>query len=240
LETHFYVLYPLLLLARKRYAPWIICLFLLAVSIVARAIAIQFLPSTVGAMLDQSVVRRYWEWVLGFVVAEQLVNSGKVGFVPPWVGPATLFAAFGLGILTLTLPMGGAIRAYSWPLVFALAVAIFARQRESPSVIERILVWVGFTSYSLYLTHPIAIPLTEFALGSLGVRSAALRAIFDLLVAMLFSTAFFYVVERPFMRRAVFTARRNLAYKERSSKDHSAEDHPGGGVPVRIETPSNG
>jgi peptidoglycan/LPS O-acetylase OafA/YrhL len=208
LETQFYVLYPVVLIARRRHSALSICFALLLLSVCARMLALLFLPEKFWILVDQSGLRRYWEWVLGLYLAERLVASGRVGFRSPLLGPLILLASFLLGIFVVALPLGGAIRTYAWPITFAIAIAMFAQQRTSESnLVERAGAWLGLASYSLYLTHPIVIVALMITMIQAGISETWVREVVCLVAGLVVSALYFYAVERPFMLRASKTGR---------------------------------
>jgi peptidoglycan/LPS O-acetylase OafA/YrhL len=93
---------------------------------------------------------------------------------------------------------------YLCPPAFALALFVAAPMVVRPqSSVDRTLVEPGRESYSLYLTHPIAIAIAIAAAVTLSLGlpwyvAAALMLAF----ALIFSRAFFLTIERPFMIRA--------------------------------------
>ncbi len=94
-------------------------------------------------LLDQSFLRRYWEWGLGCVIAERLVRGPRVDWIPRPL-PLLIFAAsYVFGVVVLSLPGGGAVQTTAWPLLFAVAVELMARQRAAEGPLHRAIAWVG-------------------------------------------------------------------------------------------------
>lgn len=202
LETHFYLLYPLILAARRRYSVEAICLALFALSILVRVATKRFVPQESSVIFDHSFLRRFWEWALGCVIAERLVAWPRVGWIPPWVLAFLLAGTYLFGVAILDLPLGGALQTTAWPLLFAVVIECAARLHTSDSgAASRWVAWVGHTSYSLYLSHPIALAggvfLAQAAAAPLLGEVAA-----GLLATLILWPLFFYTVERPFLNRA--------------------------------------
>lgn len=205
LETHFYLLYPLLLAARRRYRIEVICAALFLVSIALRLLAKGITSPDVSLVVEQSFLRRYWEWTLGCVIAERLVARPRVDWAPRSLVAALLGASYVFGVLVLSLPLGGAVQTIVWPILFAVCIELAARQRNSAgsgvSRAARSIEWIGHTSYSLYLTHPIALAAVIYVARSRGA-SPAVETLTGLIGAVVLWVAFFYGVERPFLSRA--------------------------------------
>ena len=95
---------------------------------------------------------------------------------------------------------------YGWHCLAALAVALLvtgvaARGPLARAVFEnRLVVWLGVISYSLYLWHPIVAEKLAAVVGaeSQGLRAFAMVAVPVIVAA---SAASYYLVERPFLRR---------------------------------------
>ncbi len=72
IETHFYLLYPLLLAARRRFPMPAITVALLVLCLVSRAMKRYAFPDSDFVVYD-SFLGRWWEWALGCIVAELIV-----------------------------------------------------------------------------------------------------------------------------------------------------------------------
>lgn len=202
-EAHFYLLYPLLLLARRRVGIARLCLALLLFSIAVK-VGAHGLSAETKRILAQSFLCRFWEWTLGCAVAEWLCVRGPL----PRVTLPRLLGAMGvsflLGGLASRLPYGSLCYGTLWPVLFGLIVIGACGLVIST---EHWLVRTGTRSYSLYLTHPIALTV-----GLLLARRWGLPFWSECLVALPLITAgmfaFYRVAEAPFLskKRAVTTA----------------------------------
>jgi peptidoglycan/LPS O-acetylase OafA/YrhL len=206
LEAHFYALYPLLLAFRRRVSMAGLCASLLAVAIGARLVALAFLPARDWLLVDESILRRGWEFCLGMWVAERLVHEprSRPGARLAWASLALVTLAGGIAVALV--PGGLRVRAFLWPVLFAAAVEAAARSQAGSAASRRPLRWLGERSYSLYLVHPVGLALAIVILpGWAAARGAGCAA-------MLFCTAavflaFYRLVERPFaVRRATVPA----------------------------------
>jgi peptidoglycan/LPS O-acetylase OafA/YrhL len=142
------------------------------------------------------------EWAPGCYVAERLLAKadGRV--------KSRTTAVFALaGALTIAVALadlGGAnlLFTYLCPPAFALALFVAAPMVIRPqSSVDRTLVELGRESYSLYLTHPIAIAIATAVTLPLGLPLYVAAALM-LSFALILSRAFFSTIERPFMIRA--------------------------------------
>ena len=204
LETHFYLLYPALLMMRRKMRIETICLVLFVVSLLVR-VASKGVGPDWSLVLDQSFARRYWEWCLGCVIAERLVRQPRVDWIPQPLTTAFLALSYAFGVAIVSFPMGGALRSTVWPLLFALAIELAARQKTSEGAVERGIFWIGHSSYTLYLTHPFALAVGIFAARSLGAPWWG-EALAGLAATIVVWVAFFYRVEKPFLHRAAKAA----------------------------------
>jgi peptidoglycan/LPS O-acetylase OafA/YrhL len=204
-ETHFYFAYPLFLALRRRFGAGRVCAALFAFSAALTAV-VNMVPARYQ-LLYQSAPCRWWEWVLGCVVVEAVLVSGRGARVRTGY-PAVIAAALvtlAAGIALPHVPGGSRLRVLAWPVVFAMVIVLGCWMRPPrPGPISRALLAVGQASYSLYLVHPIADHLAIAALVALGAGAnpAALAAGTALAVG-LFAWGFYRAVERPFMARAV-------------------------------------
>jgi peptidoglycan/LPS O-acetylase OafA/YrhL len=135
------------------------CAALLTLAVAARVVAKATLSADLAEVVDVSVLRRGWEFGLGMWVAERLAREGRPwrGARVAWLGLGGVTLAAGLGLAFL--PGGLRVRAFAWPLLFAVAVEWAARAGGPASLLERLARWVGERSYSLYLVHPVGLAL---------------------------------------------------------------------------------
>jgi peptidoglycan/LPS O-acetylase OafA/YrhL len=177
------------------------------VSLATRVLARPLETADTSVLFDQNLLRRYWEWVLGCVIAERLVADPRVDRAPRWLFIALLAGSYVVGVVVLRLPFGGAIQTAVWPALFALCIECACRLRvPEPGAVVRATVWVGWTSYSLYLIHPVGLALGIFLANQAGAPWAA-TVLVGLIGAIVVWTLFFYGVERPFLSRSVRSLR---------------------------------
>ncbi|TMA24683.1 MAG: acyltransferase [Deltaproteobacteria bacterium] len=201
-EAHFYLLYPLLLAARRRVGVGTLCVVLLGLSLALRASGRLFaFDDATRLILEKNFPGRFWEWTLGCWLAERIVNRG-VEMTPKLrtllVG---LFATYliALGIRHL-LPYGSLWSATLLPPLFALSIAGACGIAAKPGAL---LVRIGKASYSLYLVHPIALSLALVTLRAAGVTSARLELAIAVPFAFATTFAFFRCVEQHYLAAAV-------------------------------------
>jgi peptidoglycan/LPS O-acetylase OafA/YrhL len=158
IEAHFYLLYPLLLRLRRRVSMLTICGALFGIMVGLRVLD-HFWGPPWREVLSINFPGRWWEWVLGATIAEWLVRMPQLR-----VSRAVGLGAAGLSLLmasvVVKLPHGILLNAVFGPFVYAVVVLLCARIEASEDrPLDRLLIAVGFRSYSLYLTHPIALTL---------------------------------------------------------------------------------
>ena len=202
IETHFYLAYPLFLALRRRFGSGRVCAALLLAS-AALTVAAPHVPPSLG-FLYQSAPYRWWEWVLGCVVVEQVLGGARAPSRRPSCA-AVIAAALGTLAVGLALPHvtgGGFLRTFLWPVLFGAVVVMAAWMRPlGTGLAARALLAVGHASYSLYLVHPIAYHLALAALVAVAAP-APLVAAGEVLAGALLTWGFYRAVERPFMERA--------------------------------------
>ena len=173
LEAHFYLLYPLLLWVRRRVRMEAICLALFALMIGLRLVD-HFLPPSLAGVLTYNFLGRWWEWVVGAVVAERLVRGPHVWMRWPWALALATGSAVAVTLMT-KLPHGIVLAAVAGPWLYGAVV--FGCARMAGPVrrgLAPALEWIGFRSYSLYLTHPIALTLVAVVVqGPAWVQTVA-------------------------------------------------------------------
>ncbi len=197
-ESHFYLLYPLILLWQKRWPLIRITAILFALSVALCFATLHWAPAYVW-LVGSNVGARLWQWTLGCWLAERLVARGETPRRSHalWLSLSLLSLFVGAAALlddrtTDALP-------WIWPLLAAPIVAAAARTRMTrTSRIDRFLLAIGERSYSLYLTHPIALFCVAGLLVNSNVAPAA-QAGLELTSAGLLCAIFFRWIERPFL-----------------------------------------
>ena len=164
-EVQFYLAYPLLLKACRRWGFAPMAGLLLGVELLfALAPAPDFLAGT-KPHFEWFFLRRYFEWFLGMLLAEKLAAGNPLsrrsaawlalaGFAAGVAGPANL-ATWAVHELAFAVGSCGLV---------GFLIAGPARAIDSPAV--RVFGWFGDFSYSLYLVH-MPIMRMVFALETL-------------------------------------------------------------------------
>jgi peptidoglycan/LPS O-acetylase OafA/YrhL len=196
LEAHFYLLYPLLLRMRRRFRMETLCAGLFAVMVALRLLD-KLLPPALAGVMTANFLGRWWEWVLGAVVAERLVRTRQGETSRLLAIGLTLASAIGACAVT-KLPHGILIFYVCCPLSYGVVVFLMARMRPPARWgLERGLEWIGVRSYSLYLTHPMALTLvawlTTSAWPAWGKVALALAAAYSV------GWVYFVTVESRFL-----------------------------------------
>jgi peptidoglycan/LPS O-acetylase OafA/YrhL len=206
IEWHFYLAYPLLLWARRRFSMRTICLALLALSLGVRFGSSLFISSAdIRGTLANSIVCRWWEWVLGCYIAEQLLFKTDGRAISRTTATVALAGGLAVAVGLTDLGRANLLVTYLGPPVFALGLFFAARMLNQPqNSADRILISLGRESYSLYLTHPISIALATAAALSLGL-SWYVAAGLMLVLSLTLSRAFYAMIEQPFIARALAT-----------------------------------
>ena len=210
-ETHFYLLYPLLLAGSRRFGFVRMTATLAVVSLLARGISLDA-PAWFGTIVKTNFICRLWEWSLGCCLAESLVARGAPrptslrSFVALCVGSIAMSPVLRLGVrallgVELGRMLGNETVALVGPLVFAFVVVRACGLVQSRSAPFAALVALGVASYSLYLFHPLALATWGWAFATLGLPHLAM-ALTAVPVAVVTSRVFFHTVERRFLARA--------------------------------------
>jgi len=200
-ETHFYLLYPLLLAARRRLSMGTLCVVLLAVSLGLRMSGkVLSFDAETKLILERNFVCRFWEWTLGCWLAERIVDRG-IALAPrlrTLLGGLLVTFLIALGVRHL-LPYDAVWSATLMPPLFAAALAAacgLALKADS------LLVRIGKASYSLYLVHPIALSVALVALRAAGVTSTFFELAVATAFAFLATFVFFRCVEQHYLAHA--------------------------------------
>jgi peptidoglycan/LPS O-acetylase OafA/YrhL len=226
-EVQFYLLYPLLLVVMRsaqRALPGAGLLAVGGVLLICEACLVPQ-PKTNPTVSEHDpwfyfFLGRYFEWYLGVLAAEFLANRGTPPQSPPHTGGKGWGSRAWAGlVLTVGLAVAATFSMAWWPyrdILVALAtffvITLLLRPRmqpKQPAPWLRGLAWVGLFSYSLYLLH---IPLlrimgvvNRLALEWLGISASdetmSLILLDSIPVVILFSFGFYWIFERPFMKK---------------------------------------
>ncbi|SDD48399.1 acyltransferase family protein [Paraburkholderia lycopersici] len=199
LEVQFYLLYPLLFAARRRFG----------LNVVLAAVALVNIASALTLERHDVVVfTSYWfSWMLGAWIAEVRLR-GSSGFRFAWPA-AALFAV--AGCAAFHFGQFGAFQLWAAAFACYLVKALGRPAPTSPGVLLPLFAKLGDFSYSLYLIH---LPLFVL-LGSLLFRSAlqtSIWASFGFTIAVLpVAWAFYRLFERPALNAAARMRKRVAA-----------------------------
>jgi peptidoglycan/LPS O-acetylase OafA/YrhL len=215
-EEQFYIFFPLLLLAIRRWFPRRLKIVLWTVAIasfVLSVIWVQRVNSTTAFFLAPW---RAWELLLGAIASQS--------YLPRIKGPVARNVASLAGISLILWPAVSYSAATSFPGMAALppclgATLLILGGQDGPSLVGSVLSWrpvvfVGLISYSLYLWHW---PLLTFFNASLvehghlpigvGQKTAKMTL---LAVSLLLATLSWRFVETPFRKGSLRLPRRPL------------------------------
>jgi peptidoglycan/LPS O-acetylase OafA/YrhL len=199
LEAHFYLLYPLLLVLRRRFGMAAICAALFALMLASRALD-SVLPPAFAHVLTTNFVGRWWEWVLGAVIAERLARAPFRALPRRPVLAATVALALAF-CWVQGRPHGVALLDVAAPFANALVVWWSARLAlRTDRRLDLVLAGVGVRSYSLYLTHPITLTVVA-ALAAGRLTAPAAQVLVALVASYAVAQLYFVVVERRFLPR---------------------------------------
>jgi peptidoglycan/LPS O-acetylase OafA/YrhL len=162
------------------------------------------LPSQFGGVAWEFFLARWFEWVLGAVVAEWAVGRVSLPRIvsQPWL-PVVFF---GLGLLLEWHRWHGVYYVIMEPIygvAFALLLCVLLRRepRGQASPIGRYLAGVGLYSYSLYLLHrPIQLAFEPLARDVATSPSVLAHGIPSSLLIMLAVTPIVLLASRLFYR----------------------------------------
>jgi peptidoglycan/LPS O-acetylase OafA/YrhL len=218
-ELEYYLLYPLLVVLRRRFGWWPMIL-------VAQIFAYGFAFAHVADI--QKWYGGYaafgpWNWVMGlpcFLVgcwlAESFERFPEPSTARMWLTRGFVFA------LTVAIDI---VRYHSGSIYFSnpftlnlfAIVACFwlglevAYRRKHPA--PRVLEWAGYWTYSLYLVHPAVPGLLVALLWLRPVLTSVGGSIFAIACAVVLAYPFHLAIEAPFYRLAIKVSRRLKAGK---------------------------
>jgi peptidoglycan/LPS O-acetylase OafA/YrhL len=214
-EAQLYLAYPVVFRLIARFGALRALGAVLAVTMAYRvALAFTPLPSEIGGPAWEVFLARWFEWVLGAVVAEWA--AGRLGLPrvlsSPWPG----VVALGAGVLLEWYAGSWGLYVVKEPLygvAFALLLhAALAHERPGlGSAPGRYLAGVGVYSYSLYLLHrpiqlafePLAREVATWpAVIAQGVPSSLLIMVATTPLVLWAARVFYRGCERPSIRRS--------------------------------------
>nr|WP_319566131.1 acyltransferase [uncultured Rhodoferax sp.] len=184
IEIHFYIIYPLLLLAIRRFSNEMILFFSLIMSLISYKI---FQVSTIEVFTSY-----YFCWILGFYAAELHARDKQL---------ATTFQLTTYSIITtisacILFFHNHYYASILWSVAFFLYLLKLTRTPPKTNYIIRILSIIGIFSYTLYATHePILIFLNAYLNSGLKFNSI-FGTIFNLTITVIFSYFLYFIFER--------------------------------------------
>jgi peptidoglycan/LPS O-acetylase OafA/YrhL len=204
-EAQLYAVYPIAFWLIVRHGALRALAIVLGVTLAYRA-ALSFdpLPSPFGGVAWEFFLARWFEWVLGAVVAEWAV--GRVRLPPVVAQPWLAATVFGLGVLLEWHRWHYGLYALLEPVygvAFALLLCVVLRREHDVrvSAIGRYIAGVGLCSYSLYLLHrPIQLALEPLARQVAAWPSVVAQGIPSSVLIMAASTPLVLWASRLFYR----------------------------------------
>jgi peptidoglycan/LPS O-acetylase OafA/YrhL len=203
IEVQFYVVYPLLFAARRRFGMPAVMAVIAAINVIS------------GYLLEPVWIyffTSYWfSWTLGAYLAERRVASANVALTPrqtlSWRLAAAILALLGCAVFNYSVYIGQYIAFQLWALGFACLMRTTLKTEGLPpargaqsSLPMRALARCGLFSYSLYVIHlPIFICLQSVFFRS-ALQLSILPTFAFMPVAIGAAYLFYLCVERPAMR----------------------------------------
>ncbi|HEY3540206.1 MAG TPA: acyltransferase [Trinickia sp.] len=202
IEVQFYVVYPLLFAARRRFGMPAVMAVIAAINVIS------------GYLLEPVWIyffTSYWfSWTLGAYLAERRVAAADLTLTRRqtlcWRLAAAALAVLGCAIFNYSVYIGQYIAFQLWAIAFAclMRTTLTAENEAVPlgngSFLMRALARCGLFSYSLYVIHlPIFICLQAVFFRS-ALQLSILPTFAFMPVAIGAACLFYLCVERPAMR----------------------------------------
>jgi peptidoglycan/LPS O-acetylase OafA/YrhL len=200
IEVQFYVVYPLLFAARRRFGMPAVMAVIAALNVIS------------GYLLEPVWIyffTSYWfSWTLGAYLAERRVAAADLALTQRqtlrWRLAAVALAMLGCAIFNYSVYIGQYIAFQLWALGFACFMRTTLKpdgvQLAHSSLLMRTLARCGLFSYSLYVIHlPIFICLQSIFFRS-ALQLSILPTFAFMPVAIGAACLFYLCIERPAMR----------------------------------------
>jgi peptidoglycan/LPS O-acetylase OafA/YrhL len=208
-EWHLYFVFPLFLSLRRRVGEWV----LIVVAVIGSALLWSFWG---GAAFLGFAPQFLVLFLLGIAAADA-THRGGTGIID------RLTATLGTGFFIVCVAIGEVLfrrfpNGYLADVIFGVGISVLliALAKSSPRHVTRrlleskALVWVGFFSYSLYLTHaPLIQIVWQYVVRPrhLGPNSAfVVTTVLGLAVSILAAFLFHLLFERPFLNHRSLAA----------------------------------
>lgn len=210
-EIHIYLAFAVALVVLRRWTPpWLLVFTVLAVASATAQIAPRWWMVTKLQALYPSL---YAMFLLGLVAAKFAVLEGDAAraAMRRWRGEIVAAGLIGMVVVAVCLPAFS----FSAPTndfligpVATVVVVLLARgglPRLAAVLRARPTAWLGHSSYSLYLIHPVVLEITwRWLVRPLDANEPvrlALTMIAGTVLSIAVSRVFYRAVERPFMSR---------------------------------------
>jgi peptidoglycan/LPS O-acetylase OafA/YrhL len=204
-EAQLYLAYPVVFWLVARRGALRALAVIATVTVAYRvALTVQPLPPPFESVAWELFLARWFEWVLGAIVAEWAVGRVRIPglLVHPWLGAALV----GLGLALewhRWRPGAYAVMELVYGLGFAVLLGAVLRRapRGEPSALGRYLAAAGICSYSLYLLHrPIQLAFEPLAQQVAAWPAVIAHGVPSSLLIMLASTPIVLGASRLFYR----------------------------------------
>lgn len=200
IESHFYLLYPLLLRLRRRMKMEALLAALFVLMLALRALDV-VLPPGLKGVLTSNFPGLLWQWVLGAVIAERLARQPPSPLRPTIVVAVAVLSAV-ITCAGVRAPHGILLLALFGPIAYGVVVFMASAMRFSGrGFVLPGLEWIGVRSYSLYLIHPIALTLVVALLRPSLRQWPVLQVGIAFVAAYALAVLYFVLVERRFLYR---------------------------------------
>lgn len=217
LELQLYAMYTVVVRKLRQIGVWRILALSLAGSLLFRALILTQTdtgsisgPAPYGwRMLWTWGPSRMFEWALGMAAAEAYFGRLKLPRISAsWIAAAVLlvFAFLVESVSPFRTVAGISPRDLGYDAVFGIAFVVLLRalilaegRHAVASTVLRPFAWVGFFSYSLYVTHVTLLRANLQKLGDFGVKGGNHLIVLALLLAAGEAFLFHLLFERPFL-----------------------------------------
>lgn len=206
-EEYLYLLYFAFLFVRRRASVVRTNAYVLAVSLVFPLTVTYFLPSDSPwvKLVGSSALALWFQWTLGAISVEAFLGLITL---PRWASSGFSIAGWGvLAYLNHFYVEAWIVGNCVWAMLFFTIVNFCIRREQikpSDSLVYHWFARVGIWSYSLYLIHIPVQAVVRYLLrlkgAELGAGAYIALSLFLIVVSLAAGKAFFYLIERRFIR----------------------------------------